>query len=88
MKYDLTSLNPMDKHFFGKPLSQFAKEKVNLPESTTKFVESSFDDFNKHFDVILNAFKNGSKKLEVVPDADVYTPSVKPATIKESFISF
>ena len=48
------------------------------------FVESSIDDFNKHFDFMLQAFK---KPLERTPEADVYVPrrNVTYANIEDSF---
>ncbi len=78
------SLNVMDKHFLAKPLLQWAAERADMPTKTTKFVDSSVDDFNKYFDFMLQAFK---RPLERTPEVDVYVPEkrvVSFANIEDS----
>ena len=84
MKSNIIALNPMDSHFFGKPLLQWASERTDMSTKATKFVESSVDDFNRYFDFMTNAFK---KPLERMPKNDVYVPRqvVKSSNIDDSF---
>ena len=79
-----SGLNTIDKDFFGKPFAQWAKENAKPTQKATEFVESSIDDFNKHFDFMLQAFK---KPLERTPEADVYVPksNVTYANIEDFF---
>ena len=87
MKAELSLINTMDRHFFGKSLSQWAAEQAKNPKSVSaiKLIESSIDDFNKHFEIVSRALKNGSNTLERVPDEDLFIKIVKPSTIEDSF---
>lgn len=79
------SLDTIDRYFFGRPLAQWAKENAKIQTKTTKFVESSIDDFNKHFDFMVQAFK---RPLERTPDTDVFVPDKKVlsfANVEDSF---
>ena len=84
MKSSVITLNPMDRHFFGKPLAQWAAERTDIPKKTTKFIESSIDDFNKYFDFMTQSLKKAQQPLERVPEKDVYIPEIKPSTIEDS----
>lgn len=78
-------LNVMDKYFFGKPLAQWACENSKLAKRTSEVVESSIDDFNKHFDFIAQSLR---RPLERTPEADVFVPDRKVlsfANIEDSF---
>lgn len=76
MSYKVNSFSPFDKHFFGKPLTAWARKDVKVA-NPSDLKMSSFDDFNKYFDTQMLA-----KKLERTPEKDSY---INPTSIMDQF---
>lgn len=69
MSMKITSLNPLDKGFFGKTMREWANCRMNIAnEKPSKLQMTSVDDFNKHFQD-----KLFSKEMRRVLNSDVFS---------------